>query len=382
MIYVFLPILIGSVCAVSLHWWQGSNGYFPVFRQVMVEKTSCDYYGYMKTGRPDGKGVLDDPVNRQQLRGVWCDGDLRAGIRRSVEDGVVREYSGPLQDLKEEGFGSAIYADGRRYWGEWHHGQREGSGREVKDTSFVFGRWKDGILASSSDSDAFSSKIYGIDVSHHNNHVDWEKLTLGCDADGVVHQDGIGRYSQPVVFAFVKSTEGATVFDEMFNYNFAEAKRCGIVRGAYHFLTTAAVEGQIENFIRHTHLEKGDLPPVLDIEINPDVMQRDSAKLLNMALSWLNAVEAHYGKRPIIYCSNSYYDRFLRSRLGDYQCWIARYSETKNPDFDHVIWQFSERGQVKAIEKSHTDLNLFRGTYAGLMRLVYGVGAYNMIYNK
>ena len=54
---------------------------------------------------------------------------------------------------------------------------------------------------------------------------------------------------QPVFFAYIKDTEGATVKDKTFDIRMIEAERHGIVKGAYHFLRLGSpIEDQIKNF--------------------------------------------------------------------------------------------------------------------------------------
>ena len=60
--------------------------------------------------------------------------------------------------------------------------------------------------------------VRGVDVSAHQGVIDWEVLS-----------------EQGIEFAFIKATEGATFADERFAYNYAEAARCGLRVGAYHF---------------------------------------------------------------------------------------------------------------------------------------------------
>ena len=58
------------------------------------------------------------------------------------------------------------------------------------------------------------------------------------------------NYMQPVFFAYMKATEGATVKDDMFSVRMIEAERHGIVKGAYHFLHLgSSVDAQLKNFL-------------------------------------------------------------------------------------------------------------------------------------
>lgn len=61
----------------------------------------------------------------------------------------------------------------------------------------------------------------GIDVSWHNQKIDWPT---------VAGNKNIG-------FAFMKATEGTSVVDKTLAYNATEAKKAGLKTGYYHFGT-------------------------------------------------------------------------------------------------------------------------------------------------
>ena len=158
--------------------------------------------------------------------------------------------------------------------------------------------------------------------------------------------------------------------DLTFERNFREAKRCGIIRGAYHFLSVSSpVEAQVRYFIANTPLATGDLPPVLDLEIPKSIMQKEHKKVVRMAKQWLRLVEKHYGVKPIIYTYNNYYIDYLKGHgLDDYDFWIARYGA--EPSARHwEIWQFTEKGVCKGIDHA-VDIDIFRGNFSDLKKYV------------
>ena len=65
--------------------------------------------------------------------------------------------------------------------------------------------------------------VHGIDVSHYQENIDWERLR------------NASLNSSPVSFVFIKATEGTTLLDDNFNLYFYEAKQNDFIRGAYHF---------------------------------------------------------------------------------------------------------------------------------------------------
>jgi len=93
--------------------------------------------------------------------------------------------------------------------------------------------------------------VWGIDLSHHQQRVDWDLLVAENQPD----------------FIFLKCSEGKTHRDTKYKEYKKEAKKRGIPTGAYHFFSyQTSGKAQAENFIKNADLQKGDLFPVLDIE--------------------------------------------------------------------------------------------------------------------
>jgi lysozyme len=191
-------------------------------------------------------------------------------------------------------------------------------------------------------------QIHGIDVSHHQSIISWEAVK-----EMQVRDVKLG-------FAVIKATEGLTRVDWQFRRNWREAKDAGIPRGAYHFfLATKSGVQQAQNFIRTVRLERGDLPPVLDVEETYGVRHEDVAKRVK---EFLNTVEQHYGVKPIIYTGADFYTHILGEQFDDYPLWVAHYIQKKRPRIDRewIMWQHSEKGRVNGITTS-VDFNVFNG---------------------
>ena len=69
-------------------------------------------------------------------------------------------------------------------------------------------------------------EVHGIDVSHYQGRIDWEKVR-----NATINEE-------PIRFVFIKATEGKDLMDEYYYHNFREAKENGFVLGAYHFFST------------------------------------------------------------------------------------------------------------------------------------------------
>ncbi|GAA4467281.1 glycoside hydrolase family 25 protein [Nibrella saemangeumensis] len=189
--------------------------------------------------------------------------------------------------------------------------------------------------------------VHGIDVSHHNRRIDWKRVSQ-MQAGGIRLQ-----------FAFIKATEGATHIDRQFARNWREAKAAGLLRGAYHFYHPRRdPKRQADNFIRQVKLQRGDLAPVLDFEIDRGI---PAEELIDGLRIWLTQVEAHYDIRPIIYVNANFYKRYIAGNFDDYPLWIADYSNTQLTRYDTdklVLWQHNKNGYVNGIQ-GFVDFNVF-----------------------
>lgn len=203
---------------------------------------------------------------------------------------------------------------------------------------------------------------YGIDISHHNGgKIVWDSLYVMTDRRGRTTRDiHIACDIKPVSFVFIKATEGISLVDPDFKKNWKDAGRSGLRRGAYHFFRSSKDgAAQAELFIRTVgDLRFKDLPPVLDIET---IHRGGSAKRLNEeALKWLEIIEEHYGKKPVVYAGASFAKDFLGKEITEnYPVWIAHY-EKDTPDFkDWTWWQFTDKAVVKGVP-GLVDLSVMR----------------------
>lgn len=193
-----------------------------------------------------------------------------------------------------------------------------------------------------SDSEYFD----GIDVSHHNGVIDWQRVAA----------------TKKVGFAYIKATEGYRHPDKRYDDNIEGARKAGIKAGSYHLLTTRFdMRTQFEYFTSIVDRNKQDIIPMVDIEENK--VTRWSRKQLQDSLAkFLRLAEDYYGSEPVIYCSYRFYKQKLAPRFNNSILFLARYSKLP-PKLDedgrtHDIWQFTEHGTVDGIE-GDVDLNRF-----------------------
>ena len=190
-------------------------------------------------------------------------------------------------------------------------------------------------------------KAIGFDVSEYQSEINWEQT---------YHIDESFELS----FVFIRATAGKDKMDKRFKENWKASKERQLIRGAYHYYRPNENSiAQAENFIKNVKLEKGDLPPVLDIEKLPKSQSIDSLKV--GLRRWLKKVEKHYKVKPIIYSGESYYTDFLKKEFSDYPLWIANYNFWRNHlEDDWLFWQFTEKAKIQGIE-GMVDINIFNG---------------------
>ncbi|MES2621239.1 MAG: GH25 family lysozyme [Bacteroidota bacterium] len=194
--------------------------------------------------------------------------------------------------------------------------------------------------------------IHGIDISHYQKEVDWEKLKA---------IDQLGDTVQ-FRFAFIKATEGLLIEDAMFDEHWEDAKDHSIVRGAYHyFLPDRSPKIQAANFTSSVKLKKGDLPPVVDVEEKRGKTKKEIVKALK---EFLPIIEKRYKVKPIIYSNLNFIEDYLADDFKEYPFWIAHYYQAEMTPIDSLrflFWQHSDKSDLLGVN-GNTDANIFTGS--------------------
>lgn len=208
--------------------------------------------------------------------------------------------------------------------------------------------------------------VPGIDVSYWNAGIDWPKVRATGQR-----------------FVVAKATEGDSYCDPSLDDNWFGAKSAGLLRGAYHFFRcNLDAKKQADNYINYVRTLKddGEFPPVLDLETHDNVKKE---KIIPAVKTWLDRVEAAFGKKPIIYSGFYFLKDYLSEAGGgppmwakDYPLWLAQYPDQyvdgMQPAlpkgwFKWTIWQYSEKGRLNGIN-ANVDLDFFNGTLEDLYK--------------
>jgi lysozyme len=195
--------------------------------------------------------------------------------------------------------------------------------------------------------------VHGTDLSKYQRSVDWaEAKTSG------------------ISFAFIKATEGGDRVDDLFAQHWSNARAHGVPRGAYHFyyFCRPAAE-QAAWFIDNVPRDRSALPPVLDMEWNPDsptCKLRPSPSTVRSEMKiFLDKVERHYGKKPIIYTSIDFFEDNELASFRGYPYWlrsVAGHPTSRYGEHPFTFWQYTGTGVVPGI-RGNADINVFNGTH-------------------
>lgn len=192
---------------------------------------------------------------------------------------------------------------------------------------------------------------HGIDVSRHQKDINWKEVAK----------------NKNIQFVYIKATEGATLKDVKYDMNIKEARKYGIKVGSYcYFRTTSSAHAQFENFKKTAKKEDQDLIPVVDVE---EMKNWQRSQFQDSLKVFIRLVKAHYGKSPMIYSVNSFYNRNCAPEFNNYHLMIGRYNASVNNTpiikgkGTYTLWQYSEKGNIKGIKKP-VDLNRFNPKYS------------------
>jgi len=194
--------------------------------------------------------------------------------------------------------------------------------------------------------------VHGIDVARYQGDIDWRK----------VRRAG-------VEFAFIKATEGGDFLDPKFADHRRGAKRAGLRWGAYHyFYFCRPAAEQARWFIRNVPRDASALPHVLDMEWNhrsPTCRKRPEGQIVRReARRFLDILERHYGKRPIVYTTPDFFKDTGIGRLRGTQFWlrsVADHPAAVYPGQRWVFWQYTGTGKIPGVS-GPVDINVFAGS--------------------
>lgn len=195
----------------------------------------------------------------------------------------------------------------------------------------------------------------GIDVSHWQRTIDWNK----------VKKAGIE-------FAIIKAggSDAGFYTDSKWEANYKGAKAAGIPIGAYYFVgkdcvTAAAGKADAERFLQILKGKQLEYPVYMDNEA-----QSASAKagITEATIAFCETME-DAGYFVGIYGSavSGFKERMDDTKLTPYAHWVAQYASKCSYKGDYGIWQYSSKGSVDGIS-GNVDMDYAYVDYPAIIR--------------
>lgn len=211
---------------------------------------------------------------------------------------------------------------------------------------------KNGSLMSYED-DTYTS-MQGIDVSSHQEWIDWEKVK-----------------NAGIEFAYLRVgyrgwQTGEIHKDSYFDYNIQACQKYGIKVGVYFFSQATSVDEareEAEFTLQQIKSYTIDLPVCFDIEQAGEgegrVDQLSREVWTQNAVTFLHIIQ-NAGYQTMNYNSTDLFDKyFLLEYLQEFDTWVAQY-DVDHPTYPYTfsIWQYTDSGTVDGIDGDSTDMDI------------------------
>lgn len=192
----------------------------------------------------------------------------------------------------------------------------------------------------------------GIDISHHQGDINFEKLKGNID------------------FAMVRTSYGSFYEDRKYKQNISGLEKINVPYGLYHFSYATDVETakkEASSFINLIKKYNPTYPVVIDIEYSDRTADVRKDTLVDIADTFCKMVE-DAGYYVMIYANLDYFNNKLNSSVLDkYDKWLAQWTSKPTYNKPFGIWQYSSKGSVPGIT-GNVDLNISYKDYPSIIK--------------
>lgn len=197
-------------------------------------------------------------------------------------------------------------------------------------------------------------KLRGIDVSHYQGEIDWNKVKGQIDyailsvgyGDDITNQD-----------------------DKQFHKNAKECTRLGIPFGVYIYSYATSIsqaKSEADHVLRLIKGYKLDYPVYYDLEDAGTTGKCSNKFIADVAEVFCNAIEKD-GYWAGIYANTSWFNNKLTdSRFNNWVKWVAQYSSDCTYKGKYDMWQYASDGKVDGIS-GNVDMNYCYVEYPDLI---------------
>ena len=174
----------------------------------------------------------------------------------------------------------------------------------------------------------------GIDISHHQGDIDFNKLSGNID------------------FAMVRTSYGNFHLDKKYKRNIEGLEKINVPYGLYHFsyaVNTEEAKSEAKGFINIIKNYKPLYPVVIDIESSSRTENVKKDTLVDIANTFCELVE-DAGYYVMIYSNLNYFETKLNSNvLNKYDKWVAEWRDKFTFNGNAGMWQYTSKGKMPGI---------------------------------
>jgi GH25 family lysozyme M1 (1,4-beta-N-acetylmuramidase) len=188
--------------------------------------------------------------------------------------------------------------------------------------------------------------LVGVDVSHHNGKIDWEKVK-NAGIDFAIIRCGYGQNFE-------------SQDDTTFEYNVSECERLGIPYGIYLYsyaVDTICAESEAEHVLR---LIKGHNPEYgIWLDLEDESVKVTNTELANIAEKFLEKLKTNGYKNVGVYANLTWWQlKLTDARFDKYNKWVAQWGSGCTYDKKYIMWQYTNSGSVDGIS-GNVDMDIF-----------------------
>lgn len=202
--------------------------------------------------------------------------------------------------------------------------------------------------------DSKYTSLQGIDVSSHDEQIDWAKVkAAGVD------------------FAYIRVgytgwETGEIHKDTYFDYNIQSAKENGILVGVYYFsqaTTITEVREEADFVLENIKNYEIDLDVCYDIEKAGEGLGRvdnlSRETWTQNAVTFLHIMENNGYKGMNYNSTNNFPKYFLLEYTQEFDTWVAHYGvDYPTYQYEFTIWQYTDSGSVDGIGENTVDMDI------------------------
>lgn len=170
---------------------------------------------------------------------------------------------------------------------------------------------------------------------------------------------------QNIQMCYLRATKSTNYVDDEFEKSWKNCKKSKLPVGALHVFDLGADgQEQAENFLSAVGDMKGKLTPV--VEVSPSIIARifspSVSEIGTNLRDYVNTIKKACGVTPIIKCSSTAYDKYIRGEFSDCMIWYESNFSQPDEDIPWTLWEYTSRARLECFEKSgrHLDMSVYR----------------------